>query len=179
LVTIGHFPPQWAVEDIGGYFVVKASNGRPLVFIYYGEGIARRSLARFYCSARCRFSSSARLADAPNQFIHPARDDEVLPAFRGDAYSRQPHKLGNSPSPLALCTRHPLPQGGRVFVATRPAPAILVNRRSGSRPSTARVAAVRSAWDRGSLANAGSRASWRPAAEIAMPGRAASRPFSE
>jgi hypothetical protein len=27
-------------------FVVKASNNRPLVFIYYGEGVARRSLAR-------------------------------------------------------------------------------------------------------------------------------------
>jgi hypothetical protein len=28
-------------EDIGGCFVVKASNHRPLVFIYYGEGAAR------------------------------------------------------------------------------------------------------------------------------------------
>jgi hypothetical protein len=40
------FPPPWSVEDIGGYFVVKASNGRPLVFISYKEGGARRSLAR-------------------------------------------------------------------------------------------------------------------------------------
>jgi hypothetical protein len=40
------FPPPWTVEDIGGCFVVKASNNRPLVFIYYGEGVARRSLAR-------------------------------------------------------------------------------------------------------------------------------------
>jgi hypothetical protein len=40
------FPPPWSVEDIGGCFVVKASNDRPLVFIYYGEGVARRSLAR-------------------------------------------------------------------------------------------------------------------------------------
>ena len=39
------FPPPWTVEDIGGGFVVKASNNRPLVFIY-GEGVARRSLAR-------------------------------------------------------------------------------------------------------------------------------------
>jgi hypothetical protein len=39
------FPPPWSIEDIGGCFVVKASNDRPLVFIYYGEGIARRSLA--------------------------------------------------------------------------------------------------------------------------------------
>jgi hypothetical protein len=40
------FPPPWSVDDIGGCFVVKASNSRPLVFIYYGEGVARRSLAR-------------------------------------------------------------------------------------------------------------------------------------
>jgi hypothetical protein len=39
------FPP-WFIEDIGGYFVVKASNGRPLVFISYGDGVAGRSLAR-------------------------------------------------------------------------------------------------------------------------------------
>jgi hypothetical protein len=38
------FPPPWTVEDIGGCFVVKASNDRPLVFIYYGEGVGRRSL---------------------------------------------------------------------------------------------------------------------------------------
>jgi hypothetical protein len=40
------FPPPWSVDDIGGSFVVKASNGQPLVFIYYGEGVARRSLSR-------------------------------------------------------------------------------------------------------------------------------------
>ena len=40
------YPAPWAVEDIGGCFVVKASNDRPLVFIYYGEGVARRSLTR-------------------------------------------------------------------------------------------------------------------------------------
>jgi hypothetical protein len=40
------FPPPWFIEDIGGCFVVKASNNRPLVFIYYGEGVARRSLAK-------------------------------------------------------------------------------------------------------------------------------------
>jgi hypothetical protein len=45
-VTARRFPPPWAVEDIGGSFVAKASNGRPLVFIYYGEGVARRSLAK-------------------------------------------------------------------------------------------------------------------------------------
>jgi hypothetical protein len=40
------FPPPWSIEDIGGYFVVKANNGQPLVFISYGEGVARRSIAR-------------------------------------------------------------------------------------------------------------------------------------
>jgi hypothetical protein len=40
------FPPPWFIEDIGDCFVVKASNNRPLVFIYYGEGVARRSLAK-------------------------------------------------------------------------------------------------------------------------------------
>jgi hypothetical protein len=34
------FPPPF-IEDIGDCFVVKASNNRPLVFIYYGEGVAR------------------------------------------------------------------------------------------------------------------------------------------
>ena len=40
------FPPPWFIDDIGGCFVMRASNDRPLVFIYYGEGVARRSLAR-------------------------------------------------------------------------------------------------------------------------------------
>jgi hypothetical protein len=40
------FPPPWSVEDVGGCFAVKASNDRSLIFIYYGEGIGRRSLAR-------------------------------------------------------------------------------------------------------------------------------------
>jgi hypothetical protein len=43
---VRRFPPPWAVEDVGGSFVVKASNGRPLVFIYYRDGAGRRSLAR-------------------------------------------------------------------------------------------------------------------------------------
>ena len=38
--------PPWSVEDIGGSFVVKASNDRPLLFIYYREGVGRRSLAK-------------------------------------------------------------------------------------------------------------------------------------
>jgi len=40
------FPPPWSVEDIGDCFVVKASNDRPLLFIYYGKGVGRRYLAR-------------------------------------------------------------------------------------------------------------------------------------
>jgi hypothetical protein len=35
------FPPPWTVEDIGSCFAVKASNGQPLIFIYYGEGVGR------------------------------------------------------------------------------------------------------------------------------------------
>jgi hypothetical protein len=45
-ITARCFPPPWFVEDIGGSFVVKASNDRPLVFIYYWEGVGRRSLAK-------------------------------------------------------------------------------------------------------------------------------------
>jgi hypothetical protein len=45
-MTARRFPPPWTVEDIGGSFVVKGSNNRPLVFIYYWNGIGRRSLAR-------------------------------------------------------------------------------------------------------------------------------------
>jgi hypothetical protein len=45
-MTARRLPPPWSVEDIGGYFFVKVSNGRPLVFISYKEGGARRSLAR-------------------------------------------------------------------------------------------------------------------------------------
>ena len=41
-----YFPPPWSIEDIGGYFVVKANNGQPLVFISYRDGVARRSIAR-------------------------------------------------------------------------------------------------------------------------------------
>ena len=40
------FPLPWSIEDIDGYFVVKASNGQPLVFISYKEDSARRSIAR-------------------------------------------------------------------------------------------------------------------------------------
>jgi hypothetical protein len=45
-MPVRRFPPPWSVEDIGGSFVVKASNDRPLIFIYYGEDVGRRSLAK-------------------------------------------------------------------------------------------------------------------------------------
>jgi hypothetical protein len=40
------FPPPWFIEDVGGSFVVKASNDRPPIFIYYRDGIGRRSLTK-------------------------------------------------------------------------------------------------------------------------------------
>jgi hypothetical protein len=33
-LSVRRFPPPWTVEDVGGSFVVKASNDGPLVFIY-------------------------------------------------------------------------------------------------------------------------------------------------
>ena len=59
------FPPPWSIEDIGGCFVVKASNDRPLLFIYYGEGVARRSLARLLSrdTARRIAASIAKLPE--------------------------------------------------------------------------------------------------------------------
>ncbi len=40
------FPPPWFIEDVGGSFVVKAGNDRPLLFIYYRDGIGRQSLSK-------------------------------------------------------------------------------------------------------------------------------------
>ncbi|MFZ2075186.1 MAG: hypothetical protein WAV38_00720 [Xanthobacteraceae bacterium] len=48
------FPPPWSVEDIGGCLVVKATNDRPLVFIYTAKvspadpsrGLLTRNAAR-------------------------------------------------------------------------------------------------------------------------------------
>jgi hypothetical protein len=45
-VTERRFPRPWSVEDIGGCFAVKASNGQPLIFIYYRDPAGRRSLAK-------------------------------------------------------------------------------------------------------------------------------------
>jgi hypothetical protein len=59
------FPPPWSVEDIGGCFAVKASNGQPLVFIYYGEGVARRSFTRLLNRDAARWIA-AGIAKVPN-----------------------------------------------------------------------------------------------------------------
>jgi hypothetical protein len=42
------------LDDIGGCFVVKASNDWPLVFIYFGNGVASRSLARLLTGSAAR-----------------------------------------------------------------------------------------------------------------------------
>jgi hypothetical protein len=78
-VTARRFPPPWAVEDIGGCFVVKASNDRPLVFIYYGEGVARRSLARLLTRDAARRSADRCRAryddkcDGKQTYLEPSR----------------------------------------------------------------------------------------------------------
>jgi hypothetical protein len=46
-------------------FVVKASNDQPLVFIYYGEGVARRSLARLLTRSAARWIA-AGMAKLPS-----------------------------------------------------------------------------------------------------------------
>jgi hypothetical protein len=63
------FPPPWFVEDIGGCFVVKASNDRPLLFIYYGEGFGRRSLAKLLTRNAAR-RIAAGIAKLP-ELLHP------------------------------------------------------------------------------------------------------------
>ena len=59
------FPPPWSVEDIDGYFVVKANNGQPNVFISYRDGVARRSIARLLTrdAARRIAAGIAKLPD--------------------------------------------------------------------------------------------------------------------
>jgi hypothetical protein len=44
-VATRRFPQPWGQRH-RRLFCLKASNNRPLVFIYYGEGVARRSLAK-------------------------------------------------------------------------------------------------------------------------------------
>jgi hypothetical protein len=65
LNTHRRFPPQWVVEDIGGYFVVKARNDEPLLLISYGEGAGRRSIARLLSRDAAR-RMAAGIAKLPN-----------------------------------------------------------------------------------------------------------------
>ena len=60
-----YFSPPWSIEDIGGYFVVKANNDQPLVFISYRDGVARRSIARLLTrnAARRIAAGIAKLPD--------------------------------------------------------------------------------------------------------------------
>ncbi len=69
-MTERRFPPPWSIEDIGGSFVVKASNDRPLVFIYYGEGVGRRSLARLLTRDAAR-RIAAGIAKLPELLKRP------------------------------------------------------------------------------------------------------------
>ena len=64
------FPPPWTVEDIGGSFVVKASNDRPLVFIYYWDGVGRWSLARLLTREAAR-RIAAGIAKLPELLKRP------------------------------------------------------------------------------------------------------------
>jgi len=58
--TNRRFPPPWTVEeDLGACFVVKASNEQPLVFIYYDDGVASRSLARLLARDAARWIAAA------------------------------------------------------------------------------------------------------------------------
>ena len=68
------FPSPWSVDEIGGCFVVKSSSGQPLVFIYYGEGAARRSLARLLTrdAARRIAAGIAKLPDLVQWFSKAA-----------------------------------------------------------------------------------------------------------
>jgi hypothetical protein len=54
---VRRFPPPWSVEDIGGSIVVKASNDRPLIFIYYREVVGRRSLAKLLSRNAARIAT--------------------------------------------------------------------------------------------------------------------------
>ncbi|MGB8632988.1 MAG: hypothetical protein WCD69_27030 [Xanthobacteraceae bacterium] len=64
------FPSPWTVEDVGGSFVVKAGNDRPLLFIYYGEGVGRRCLARLLTRNAAR-QMAACIAKLPELLRKP------------------------------------------------------------------------------------------------------------
>src|SRR5262249_10271617 len=82
------FPPPWTVEDVGGSFVVKASNDRPLIFISYGEGIGRRSLARLLTRNAARLIA-AGVAKPPGVLRRRGYGPGPLSAFGGKAGSRR------------------------------------------------------------------------------------------
>ena len=63
---------KWSVEDIGGYFVVKTGNDRPLVFIYYWDGVARRSLAKLLTRDAARLIA-AGIAKLPGLVQWPSK----------------------------------------------------------------------------------------------------------
>ena len=77
------FPPPWSVEDVGGCFAVKASNGRPLIFIYYGEGVGRRSLARLLTR------NAARSPSCRSYFVERNLGQLLMSAFGGQADMRR------------------------------------------------------------------------------------------
>jgi hypothetical protein len=57
------FPPPWSVDDIGGCFVVKASNNRPLVFILL-RGRCRPPIPREAIDPQCRATDRSRHCQA-------------------------------------------------------------------------------------------------------------------
>ena len=80
------FPPPWTAEDIGGSFVVKASNDRPLVFIYYWDGVGRRSLTKLLTRNAAR-RIAANIAKLPELLRQP----NVALSSRKDFAKLRPH----------------------------------------------------------------------------------------
>jgi hypothetical protein len=64
--------PRRFIEDIGDCLVVKASDNRPLVFIYYGEDVARRSLSNLLTRGAAR-RIAAGIAKLPGLVQWPSK----------------------------------------------------------------------------------------------------------